>query len=157
MLAVARECETYEIALARGIVVAQTVVGKIVQLIGAEIENGDRLARAALLGAVSLIEQRGVTAVWAERDGRGKAVGAGEVAGDGEGQAFAGRKIDAARAVGGACYYEHGEKRGQSEEGDDVEFFHEWPRKVCTTRTADRANLGGRGIPAAFGGDRSFQ
>jgi len=33
MLAVARECETYEIALARGIVVAQTVVGKIVQLI----------------------------------------------------------------------------------------------------------------------------
>ena len=84
MLAVAREREADEIALARGIVVAQAVVGKVVEFIVAEIENGDGLARTRLLRAVSLIEQGGVTAIGAERDSRGKAVGAAEVAGDGE-------------------------------------------------------------------------
>jgi len=49
MFTVARKSEANEIALARGIVVAEPVVGKIVQLIVAEIENCDRLARARLL------------------------------------------------------------------------------------------------------------
>src|SRR5713101_3687436 len=118
MLAVARKRETDEIALARRIIVAQAVVGKIMQLISAEIENGDGLARARFLRAVSLIEQRRVTAIRAERDGRGKAVGAGEVAGDRERQRLAGRKIEPARAVGGARDDEHKKQRGKSEEGD---------------------------------------
>src|SRR5882762_10035772 len=107
MLAVAREREADEIALASGIIVAQAVVGKIVQLIIAEIENGDGLARTRLLSAVSLIEQRRVTAIMAESDGRGEVVGAGEVAGDGKGQSLAGRKINSARTVGGASDDEH--------------------------------------------------
>jgi len=63
MFTVARKSEANEIALARGIVVAEPVVGKIVQLIVAEIENCDRLARARLLRSVSLIEQRGIAFV----------------------------------------------------------------------------------------------
>jgi len=82
MFTVARKkkSEANEIALARGIVVAEPVVGKIVQLIVAEIENCDRLARARLLRSVALIEQRGIAFVGAERNRRGKAVGAGKVA-----------------------------------------------------------------------------
>ena len=83
MFAVARKRQADEIALARGIVVAQAVVRKIAQLIVAEIENGDRLARASFLRAVSLVEQRRVTAVGANGDGRGKAVGAGKYPGTG--------------------------------------------------------------------------
>src|ERR1035441_8407282 len=94
MLAVARKREADEIALAGGIVVAQAVVGKVVQLIIAEIENGNRLARARFLRAVSLVEQRCVPSIGAGRNGRGKAVGAGKVAGDGKRQALAGRKVN---------------------------------------------------------------
>src|SRR2546429_3932995 len=119
MLPVGRKREADEITLASGIVVAQAVIGKIAQLIVAEIENADGLARARLLRAVSLIEQRRVTAIWAERDGRGKAVGAGEVAGDRERQSLAGWKIDSAGVVGGARGPEHGNKRGKSEQGDN--------------------------------------
>jgi hypothetical protein len=42
-----------------------------------------------------------------ESDGREEAVSAGEVAGDGEGQSLAGRKINSARTVGGASDDEH--------------------------------------------------
>ena len=125
MLAIARKREADEIALARGIVVAQPVVGKIVQLIIAEIENGDRLARARLLSAVSLIEQRGITAIGAQRNGRGKAVGASEVPGDGEGQRLAGWKIDVARSVGRVRDDEHDNKGSKSDEGDSGNLFHE--------------------------------
>src|SRR5271157_2184057 len=82
MFAVARESQPDEIALAGRGLVAQPVVGKIAELIVAEIENGNRLARAGFLRAVALVEQRGVTAVGTERDGRRKAVGAAQVAGD---------------------------------------------------------------------------
>jgi len=83
------------------------------------------LARARLLRAVSLIEQRRVTAIWAERDGRGKAVGAGEVARDRERQSLAGWKIDSARVVGGACDHEHDNKGGNSDEEDSGNLVHE--------------------------------
>src|SRR5260370_19762832 len=114
MLAVAREGEADEIALVRGILVAQAVVGKVVQLIVAEIENGDRLARARLLRAVSLVQQRGIAAIGTERDGSWKTVGAGQVAGYGERHSLAGWKIDAARAVGSARDHEHDAARGKS-------------------------------------------
>src|SRR5258708_8470741 len=58
MLAVDRKRKADEIALTRGIVVAQPVVGKVVQLIIVEIKNVDRLARTRLLSAVSLIGLR---------------------------------------------------------------------------------------------------
>ena len=45
------------------------------ELIVAEIKNRDGLAGARFLRAVALVEQRGVVAVGAEGDGRGKAVG----------------------------------------------------------------------------------
>src|ERR1019366_7069971 len=73
MFAVARKREADEVAWARGILVAQAVVGKVVYLIIAETENGNRLARARFLRAVSLVEQRGVPSIGAERNGRGKA------------------------------------------------------------------------------------
>ena len=47
MLAIARERESDEIALACRLVFAQTVVGKIAQLIIAQVENRDRLTRAS--------------------------------------------------------------------------------------------------------------
>src|ERR1019366_4479731 len=135
MLAVARKSEADEVALAGGIVVAQAVDGKVVQLIIAEVENGHRLARAGFLRAVSLVEQRGVPSIGAERNGRGKAVGAGKVAGDGERQALAVRKVNTARAVGSACNHEHGKQCGKSEKGDSGDLLHEqWPRKVCNIR-----------------------
>ena len=159
MLAVARKRQADEIALGRGIVVAQAVVGKVAQLIVAEIENGDRLARTCFLRAVSLIEQRGVMAIGTEGDGRGKAVGAGEIAGDGEGQALAGRKVDAARAIGGARNHEHDKQRGKSEEEDNGDFCHElfrrlfheqWPREVCTIPVVCRASRQSRPVVGCF-------
>jgi len=99
-----------------------------VELVIAEIEDGNLLAGAGLLRAVSLIEQRGVAAVGAERNRRGKAVGAGEVSGDGECQGFAGGKIDAARAIGGAGDEQDGKERRKSQESDEDssswQFFH---------------------------------
>src|ERR1035437_6124068 len=141
MFAVARKREADEVALARGILVAQAVVGKVVYLIIAEIENGNRLARARFLRAVSLVEQRGVPSIGAERNGRGKAVGAGKVAGDGERQALAGRKVNTARGVGSACDHEHDKQRGNGEQGYNGDLLHErWPRKVCTIRCVRKAN-----------------
>ncbi len=135
MLAVARKREADEIALTRGIVVTQPVVGKVAQLIIVEIENGDRLARTRLLSAVSLIEQRCVTAVRAKCNGRWKTVGAGEVAGDRKRQSLAGRKIDPARAIGGASDDEHDQERGESGEGHSGDLFHvQRPRRVFTIR-----------------------
>ena len=124
MPAVARKREADEVALASGIVIAQPVVGKVMQLIVAEIENGDRLARARLLSAVSLIEESRVTAVRAQRYSRRKAVSAGKVAGDRERQSFAGRKIDVARSVGRARDDEH-DNKSKSDEGDSGNLFHE--------------------------------
>ena len=109
------------------------------------------LARAAFLRSVSLVEQRGIAAVGAEGDGRGKAVGAGEIAGDGEGQALAGRKVDAARAIGGARNHEHDKQRGKSEKRDNGDLFHEqWPREVCTIPVVCRASRQSRPVVGCF-------
>ena len=142
MLAVGREGETDEITLARGRIVGdEPIVRKIVQLIVAQVENGNRLASAGFLRPKPLIEQRGVVAIGAQRDGRGEAVGAREIAGDGERQRFAGGKIDSARAVGGADHHKHGQQRENSDDGDSYdlfqelfhELFHGWtPRQGCT-------------------------
>src|ERR1700676_3781819 len=123
MFAVGRKGEADEIALARGVVIAQAIVGKVAQLIIGEVENGDGLARAGFLGAVSLVEQRGVTSVWTERDGSGKAVGAGEVSRDWKGQSLTGGKIDVALTFGGASNHEKNEKRSKRDKADNGKRF----------------------------------
>src|ERR1700693_136654 len=97
MFAVARKSQSDEIALARGVVVAEAIVGKIPELIIAEIENRDGLACARLLRAITLVKQRGVAAVRTERDRRRKTVGAGEVSGNGKRQNLACRQMNAPR------------------------------------------------------------
>jgi len=96
-----------------------------VQLIIAEIENGDGLTPTRFLSSVALVEQRRIAAIGTNSNRRGKAIGAGEVAGDGERKRLAGWKIDSARAVGGACDNEHDKKCGQCEDGNNGDLFHE--------------------------------
>jgi hypothetical protein len=54
------------------------------QLIVFEIEDGDRLACAGLLRAVSLVQEGRVTAIGTKRDGGRKTVDAPNVSRDGE-------------------------------------------------------------------------
>src|ERR1700677_1225165 len=110
MHAVGRKRKADEISLARRVFVAQAIVGKIAQLIVAEIENANRLPPAALLCAVALIEQGSVAAVRTEGDGRGKAVRAGNVTRDREREALAGWQMDAARIISGAPRGKHDKK-----------------------------------------------
>src|ERR1700687_2476736 len=53
--------------------------------------------------------------------------------------AFAGRKIDAARPVGGAGDHENSKECGNSEEGDSGDHFHRrWPRKFVPSGRGGR-------------------
>ncbi len=69
---------------------AEALVGIVGELIGLQIENGDRLHGQGFLRAIAVVQKRGVAAIRADRDGGGKAVGAADAAGSGDGQGFAG-------------------------------------------------------------------
>ena len=78
MLPIRTEGEANEIALVG--LVAEARIGKFGDLIGVEIQHGDRLLRARLLRAVAVVQQRGVVAIGAEHHRRGEAVGAADAA-----------------------------------------------------------------------------
>src|SRR5450631_2385739 len=54
----------------------ETLFRKIGDLIGLQINDGDRLFRAGFGGAITIVEQRGVAAVWAKRNRFWKTIGA---------------------------------------------------------------------------------
>ena len=92
--AIGTEGEAEEVALMG--VVAEALVGKIGEAVGLQIEDGDRLMGAGRLGAVAVVQERGVTLVRAERDGGGETVYGGDQAWRGNGQEFAGGQRDCA-------------------------------------------------------------
>ncbi len=125
MFAVARKREPDKVAFQRRLFIPpQTLVGEILQPIVAEIENRDRLAHPALLRAISLIEQRGITAIWAERDGGGVAVTTSNEAGDRNSDRLAGRKMDFMRALVGSRDNERQAEDDYRGTQDGVDRFH---------------------------------
>ena len=77
--------------------IAKAFVRVIRQLIGFEIEYGNRLHGKSLLRSVTIVQQSGITAVWAQRYRGGKAIGAADASGRGNFQNLAGRERDRRR------------------------------------------------------------
>ena len=75
-------------------VFAEALVGKFDDLIRLQIKNRDRLHGHGFLRAVAVVQERGVAAIRAQCDGRGKAVGAADAAGGGNSQGLAGGQRD---------------------------------------------------------------
>ena len=72
MFAVGAKREAEEVGLMSG--VREAGIGKIIQLVSAEIQDGDRLMRLSLLRTVTVVQQCRIATVRAQRDLRGKAV-----------------------------------------------------------------------------------
>ena len=92
MFAIGTENQTEEVALVH--VFAEALVGKFGDLIRLQVENCDRLHGHGFLRAVAVVQERGVAAIRAERDGGGKAVGRADAAGRGNREALAGGQRD---------------------------------------------------------------
>ena len=80
--------------------VREARIGKITQLVRGEIQNGDRLVRLRLLCTVTVVQQRRIASVRAQRDDRGKAVHRSDPSGRGRVQHLAGGQRDPARFGG---------------------------------------------------------
>src|SRR5260370_9644917 len=125
MFAIRRKSEPDKVALpGRLLIAAEAVVGKIAQLIVAEVENCNRLAHTALFGAVSLVEQGGVTPIATQRDGCRIAVGARDEARTWNGQGLVRREVDFVRALRSTCDTDHQTENGNRRTGDNC--FHRW-------------------------------
>ena len=72
MVSVGTESQPEEVALMR--IVAETVIGKISELITFQIEDRDGLVRLTLLRAISVVQRRRVAIVWTERNRRRKTI-----------------------------------------------------------------------------------
>ena len=80
MLAIETEGEAEEIGLLG--VAAEAVVGKIAEIVGLQIQDGEGLLFLGGVGAVAAVEEDGELAVGRERGGGGKVVGGAGLAGD---------------------------------------------------------------------------
>ena len=72
MVPVGTESQPEEVALTR--IVAETVIGKISELITFQIEDRDGLVRLTLPRAISVVQRRGVAIVRTERDSGRKTI-----------------------------------------------------------------------------------
>src|SRR5579863_6435025 len=135
MSAIARKGQPDEVALqGRLFVGAQAFVGKIAHLIVAEVENRNRLSQSASFRPISLIEQRGVTAIGTQGDRRRVAVSASNESGYRNGQGFARRKVDLMCAL--VCARKHQpearKEKCAPKKGKDLSCHRREPLSVCT-------------------------
>lgn len=77
--------------------VRETLLRQIAELVGAQVEDRDRLVGVVLLGSVTIVQERSVVLVGAERDGRSEAVERSQLAGHGTDQVLAGWQQDMAQ------------------------------------------------------------
>ena len=92
MFPVRSENQTQKITLVP--IFRETLVGKVRKLIGAQVQNSNRLMRHILLDTITIIQQGGVASIGTERDGGRKAVRSRNSANRRCPQPFAGRKMD---------------------------------------------------------------
>ena len=76
---------------------AETVIGKIGELITVQIQNRNGLVRLTLLRAVSVVQRRGVAIVWTQRNRGGKTIYRSDPAGGVGSQPLAGWKRQVTR------------------------------------------------------------